>query len=87
IFDTAIGGLSGTPFGAPKMDVGCWNVPTEDLVYLFSEMGVNTGINLDALLDTAKLARKIAGQELSGHVLKARTTFEVSNFPEPLKIH
>lgn len=87
IFDTAIGGLSGTPFGAPKMDVGCWNVPTEDLVHLFSEMGVNTGINLDALLDTAKLARKIAGRELSGHVLKARKTFEVSNFPEPLKIH
>ena len=39
------------------------------------------------IFDTAKLARKIAGQELSGHVLKARTTFEVSNFPEPLKIH
>ena len=87
IFDTAIGGLSGTPFGAPKMEVGCWNVPTEDLVYLFSEVGVNTGINLDALLDTAKLARKIAGRELSGHVLKARTAFEGSNFPEPLKIH
>ncbi len=87
IFDTAIGGLSGTPFGAPRMEVGCWNVPTEDLVYLFSEIGVNTGINLDALLDSVKLARKIAGRELSGHVLKARTAFERSNFPEPLKIH
>ena len=87
IFDTAIGGLSGTPFGAPRMEVGCWNVPTEDLVYLFSEIGVNTGINLDALLDSAKLARKIAGRELSGHVLKARTAFEVTNFPEPLKFH
>jgi hydroxymethylglutaryl-CoA lyase len=87
IFDTAIGGLSGTPFGAPKMKVGCWNVPTEDLVYLFNEIGVNTGINLDALLDSVKLARELAGQELSGHVLKARKVFEVSNFPEPLKIH
>jgi hydroxymethylglutaryl-CoA lyase len=86
-FDTAIGGLSGTPFGAPKMEVGCWNVPTEDLVYLFNEIGVNTGINLDALLDSVKLARKMAGRELSGHVLKARTVFEVSNFPEPLEIH
>ena len=87
IFDTAIGGLSGTPFGTPKMNVGCWNVPTEDLVYLFNEIGVNTGINLDALLDSLNVARKLAGQDLSGHVLKARTVFEVSNFPEPLKIH
>lgn len=87
IFDTAIGGLSGTPFGAPKMEVGCWNVPTEDLVYLFNEIGVNTGINLDALLDSVKLARKMAGRELFGHVLKARAVFEMSNFPEPLKIH
>jgi hydroxymethylglutaryl-CoA lyase len=87
IFDTAIGGLSGTPFGAPKMEVGSWNVPTEDMVYLFNEMGVNTGINLDALLDSVKLAQKMAGRELSGHALKARTTFEVSNFPEPLKMN
>ena len=87
IFDTAIGGLSGTPFGTPKMNVGCWNVPTEDLVYLFNEIGVNTGINLDALLDSLNVARELAGQDLSGHVLKARTVFEVSNFPEPLKIH
>ncbi len=86
IFDTAIGGLSGTPFGAPKMEVGCWNVPTEDLVYLFNEIGVNNGINLDALLDSVKVARKLAGQELSGHVLKARSVFERSNYPEPLKI-
>jgi hydroxymethylglutaryl-CoA lyase len=87
IFDTAIGGLSGTPFGTPKMNVGCWNVPTEDLVYLFNEIGVNTGINLDALLDSVKMARDLAGQELSGHVLKARKVFEVSNFPEPLNIY
>ena len=69
------------------MKVGSWNVPTEDLVYLFNEIGVNTGINLDALLDSVDVARELAGQELSGHVLKARTVFEVSNFPEPLKIH
>lgn len=87
IFDTAIGGLSGTPFGTPKMNVGCWNVPTEDLVYLLSEIGVNTGINLEALLDSVKVARELAGQELSGHVLKARKVFEVSNFPGPLNIH
>jgi len=87
IFDTAIGGLSGTPFGAPKMDFGSWNVPTEDLVYLFHEMGVNTGISLDAIVDCVEFAQKLARRELAGHVLKARTVFEFSNFPEPLKLN
>jgi hydroxymethylglutaryl-CoA lyase len=87
IFDTAIGGLSGPPFGAPKMEVGSWNIPTEDLVYLFQEIGVNTGINLDAIVNAVKLAQKLARRELSGHVLNARTAFEVSNFPEPLKLN
>ncbi len=87
IFDTAIGGLTGAPFGAPKMDVGSWNVPTEDLVYLFNEIGVDTGINLDAIVDSVKFAQKLAGRKLAGHVLKARTAFEISNFPEPLKLN
>ena len=37
IFDTSLGGMSATPYGK-QMDVGCWNVPTEDLVHLFEEM-------------------------------------------------
>ena len=87
IFDTAIGGLSGPPFGAPKMEVGSWNIPTEDLVYLLQEMGVNTGISLDAMVNAVKFAQKLARRELSGHVLNAREAFEVSNFPEPLKLN
>ena len=87
IFDTAIGGLSGPPFGAPKMKVGSWNIPTEDLVYLFQEIGVNTGIRLDAIANAVKLAQKLARRELSGHVLNARAAFDVSNFPEPLKLN
>jgi hydroxymethylglutaryl-CoA lyase len=87
IFDAAIGGLSGPPFGAPKMEVGSWNIPTEDLVYLFQELGVNTGISLDAIVNAVKFAQKLAGRELSGHVLNAREAFEVSNFPDPLKLN
>jgi len=87
IFDAAIGGLSGPPFGAPKMEVGSWNIPTEDLVYLFQEIGVNTGISLDAIVNAVKFAQKLARRELSGHVLNAREAFEVSNFPEPLKLN
>ena len=87
IFDTAIGGLSGPPFGAPQMEVGSWNIPTEDLVYLFQEIGVNTGISLDAIVNAVKFAQKLVRRELSGHVLNARTAFEVSNFPGPLKLN
>jgi len=85
-FDTAIGGLSGTPFGVPKMGIGCWNIPTEDLVFLFSEMGIMSGINLEALLDAVRLAQQIAGQDLQGHILNARDSFVSSNFPEPIGI-
>jgi hydroxymethylglutaryl-CoA lyase len=87
IFDTAIGGLSGTPFGAPNMAAGSWNVPTEDLVYLFHELGVNTGINLDALIDSVELAQKLVGRELFGHTMTARSAFKSSNFPEPLTLN
>jgi hydroxymethylglutaryl-CoA lyase len=66
IFDTAIGGLSGPPFGAPKMEVG---------------------ISLDAIVNAVKFAQKLARRELSGHALNAREAFEVSNFPEPLKLN
>ncbi len=86
-FDTAIGGLSGTPYGTPKMEVGSWNVPTEDLAYMFDQIGVNTGIDLEAIAETAKLAQKIAGRELAGHLLKARTAFEPSNFPNALALN
>ena len=51
IFDTAVGGLSGAPFGAPELDMAFWNIPTEDLVHLFQEMGVETGVNLELLLE------------------------------------
>ena len=69
------------------MEVGSWNIPTEDLAYLFQEIGANTGISLDGIVDAVKFAQKLAGRELSGHVLKARTAFEVSNFPKPLKLN
>lgn len=87
IFDAAIGGLSGTPYGTPKMEVGSWNVPTEDLVYMFDQIGVNTGIDIDAIAETAKLAQNIAGRELAGHLLKARAAFVPSNFPNALALN
>jgi hydroxymethylglutaryl-CoA lyase len=72
IFDTSLGGLSGTPFGAIDQDIGNWNLPTEDLVHVFEEMGIKTAINLELLLEAVELAERIAGRPLPGHILRTR---------------
>lgn len=50
-FDTAVAGLGGCPY-APGAG---GNVATEDVVYLLEGMGINTGINLDALIDVGEM--------------------------------
>ena len=86
IFDTAIGGLSGTHFGAPELDMGFWNIPTEDLVNVFEEMGVKTGINLESLLECVKMAEKLAGMTLPGHILRAGPNSRLAEVREELKL-
>ena len=85
IFDTSLGGMSATPYGVGELDIGYWNVPTEDLVHLFSEMGVKTGIDLTTLLDCVKLAEQMAGISLPGHLLKAGRASQIAEIPEHLK--
>ena len=84
IFDTSLGGMSATPYGVAELDIGYWNVPTEDLVHLFEEMGVKTGIDLDKLLDCVKLAEKMAGIALPGHLLRAGKTSQIAEIPKYL---
>ena len=67
-FDTAIGGLGGCPFAAVKGAPG--NISTEDVAFLCEQMGIGTGLQLEALVDCAKLAEKIVGRELPGHLSK-----------------
>lgn len=66
IFDSSIGGLGGCPF-APKA-VG--NVCTEDMVNMFEEMSVNTGTNLETLVETAQWLEKEMGRTLDGMMMK-----------------
>jgi len=73
IFDTALGGLSGTPFGSIYQDIGNWNLPTEDLVNVFEEMGIKTAIDMDRLLEGVSFAEKIAGHPLPGHILRSQS--------------
>lgn len=85
IFDTSLCGMSATPYGVSEMDIGYWNVPTEDLAHLFEEMGIKTGIDLDRLLDCARLAEKMAGVPLPGHILRARPASQIFEIPSHLK--
>jgi hydroxymethylglutaryl-CoA lyase len=70
-FDAAVAGLGGCPFAGHAGAAG--NVCTEDLVFLCSEMGIKTGIDLDALIECAKLAEDIVGHPLPGAVMKGGT--------------
>ena len=66
-FDASIGGLGGCPY-APGAS---GNVSTEDLVHLLHDLGVDTGVDLDALIAAAHLAEEIVGRRLPGQVMRA----------------
>ncbi|HCO03118.1 MAG TPA: hydroxymethylglutaryl-CoA lyase [Actinobacteria bacterium] len=66
-FDASAGGLGGSPF-APGSN---GNVATEDVVHLFADMGVVTGVNLDRVVEAAKLAEELVGHPVPGQVSKA----------------
>ena len=70
-FDSSVGGLGGCPFAGHKGAAG--NVCTEDLVFACGEMGVETGIDLDALVEAAKLTEELVGHVLPGKVMKGGT--------------
>ncbi len=67
VFDGSIGGMGGCPY-APGAS---GNVATEDLVNMLDEMGIETGIDLQKLIDCAKYARQIIQRELPSHLLSA----------------
>jgi hydroxymethylglutaryl-CoA lyase len=66
-FESSVGGLGGCPFGNYKGAAG--NMVTEDFVHLCHESGVETGIDLDRLIDAAEFAQQIVGHALPGKIL------------------
>jgi hydroxymethylglutaryl-CoA lyase len=66
-FDASLGGMGGCPF-APG---ATGNVCTEDLVHMFESMGVDTGVDLDALLAVASTLPDLIGHDVPGQVVKA----------------
>ena len=66
-FDASIGGLGGCPY-APG---ATGNIVTEDLVHMLEDMGIDTGVDLDSLIDCAHLAQAVVGRELPGQVMRS----------------
>jgi len=66
MFDACVAGLGGCPFAGHKGAAG--NVCTEDLAFMCEEMGIKTGLDLERLLDCARLAEDIVGHPLPGSV-------------------
>jgi hydroxymethylglutaryl-CoA lyase len=63
-FDSAVAGMGGCPFAAHKGAAG--NVTTEDVVFLCQELGVETGVDLDAMIAAGQLAERVVGHPLPG---------------------
>lgn len=68
-FDSSVGGLGGCPFAGNRSAAG--NVATEELALLCDRMGIETGIDLAALVEVARLAEEIVGHPLPGKLSKA----------------
>ena len=67
LLDASVGGLGGCPF-APR---ATGNVATEDVLYLLEREGVETGVDLDALIAVAQGLEQRLGRELPGRVYRA----------------
>jgi isopropylmalate/homocitrate/citramalate synthase len=67
VLDASVGGLGGCPF-SPR---ATGNVATEDLVYLLEGEGVETGIDLDALVGVSRWLEEVLGRTLEGYVYRA----------------
>jgi isopropylmalate/homocitrate/citramalate synthase len=74
VFEASVGGLGGCPF-APR---ATGNVATEDLVYLLHGEGVETGVDLDALIAVSEWLERVLGRELPGQVYRAGAFAPVS---------
>ena len=68
MYDACVAGLGGCPFAGHKGAAG--NVCTEDLAFMCAEMGIETGLDLDRLIECAQLAEDIVGHPLPGSVMK-----------------
>jgi isopropylmalate/homocitrate/citramalate synthase len=67
LLDASVGGLGGCPY-APR---ATGNIATEDLVYLLEGEGIETGVDLDALIAISERLEALLGRRLEGYVYRA----------------
>jgi hydroxymethylglutaryl-CoA lyase len=72
-FDASVGGLGGSPF-APGAN---GNLATEDVVHMLADMDVDTGVDMDRLLEAARLAQRLVDHPLNSQVSKAGPRWSV----------
>jgi hydroxymethylglutaryl-CoA lyase len=72
MLDASVGGVGGCPF-APA---ATGNIATEDLLYMLDRMGVETGVSIEALIDTGRWLQEQIGRPIPGMLMKA------GNFPK-----
>jgi len=70
--DASIGGIGGCPF-APA---ATGNIPTDDLLYMLGRSGVETGVNLEKIIETSNWLREQLGRDVPAMLPKA------GNFPQ-----
>jgi hydroxymethylglutaryl-CoA lyase len=70
-FDGSIAGLGGCPFAGNKGAAG--NICTEDLAFMCLEMGIEVGVDLEALVEGARLAERLVGHSAAGKLVHGGT--------------
>ena len=69
LFDSSVAGLGGCPFASHQAKNTAGNICTEDAVFLCEELGIETGIDLDALIEAAKIVEEILGEQRPGKIM------------------
>ena len=65
--DASIGGIGGCPFAAAATG----NIPTDDLLYMLSRSGLETGVELSKIIDTSRWLEQELGREVPAMLPKA----------------
>jgi hydroxymethylglutaryl-CoA lyase len=68
VFDSSIGGLGGCPYAKGASG----NVATEDVLYMLNGLGIETGVDLDGLIDAGRRICDVLGRPTGSRVAKAR---------------
>ena len=80
--DGTIGGFGRCPYGGHGRATGM--MPTEDLMNMLEEMGIDTGVDLNKLIECVWMCEEIVGRPLMGHVSKAgRSPSKVEDLFDP----